>query len=431
MEQIGHLPAWDQIRVARELKLPPVADWFKQWKDFKSPFTTEDFERMKEYGEKVDELGLKWKRVWEKSVIEMAPAVIAALDGIDHATSNWLKDMGEASRAFWSDFEKAKPYFDKLIEWERKNVSDRLGPDKERRLEIGKRLDETLKALEDKYADPVEGPAPKLPDVPAPAVVPPPEGSEEKHGALPPAPDAPRSAQAGYQWPQYYKSPDAPPTTEGPTPARSFYERTVDKLKSAHEAIDPFRAMQPDMSTDKGFWASYFGDVAKYAPWAIRAGGNIRLTPTGSGSPRLRIDNRFTSHDAPRLKGPMEMPAPLAPKGAMQPAPPLGKEESSLPPFSLNETEAPPNERFESALAADKESSRRSFLDWSRLDRALKNQTGFQVEGNASITVDVNAPKGTRVDASANGMFRKMQINRAQQMGFSEYAGEAYPEPDR
>jgi hypothetical protein len=50
--------------------------------------------------------------------------------------------------------------------------------------------------------------------------------------------------------------------------------------------------------------------------------------------------------------------------------------------------------------------------------RALKGQTGGaqSVTGNATIRVDVNAPRGTKVGADAEGLFSGVQINRGMQM---------------
>lgn len=66
-----------------------------------------------------------------------------------------------------------------------------------------------------------------------------------------------------------------------------------------------------------------------------------------------------------------------------------------------------------------------SVPNWRRLDRSLANQTGaVRIEGGADISVNVVAPKGTNVDASANGMFNPPSINRSQQMGFANPNGE-------
>lgn len=49
------------------------------------------------------------------------------------------------------------------------------------------------------------------------------------------------------------------------------------------------------------------------------------------------------------------------------------------------------------------------------INEALRRQNGM-FEGKASISVDVNAPKGTKVTGQADGLFGPMQINRSMQM---------------
>lgn len=52
----------------------------------------------------------------------------------------------------------------------------------------------------------------------------------------------------------------------------------------------------------------------------------------------------------------------------------------------------------------------------SNIDNALRSQLNPAQEGSARITVDVNAPKGTKVGAEADGLFRDVQMNRSTQM---------------
>ena len=40
----------------------------------------------------------------------------------------------------------------------------------------------------------------------------------------------------------------------------------------------------------------------------------------------------------------------------------------------------------------------------------------MKVEGSGKISVDVNAPKGTRVGAQGKGLFKDVEINRQTQM---------------
>lgn len=52
-----------------------------------------------------------------------------------------------------------------------------------------------------------------------------------------------------------------------------------------------------------------------------------------------------------------------------------------------------------------------------RVNAAIAAQTGKQtIEGSANIRVDVNAPKGTKVSSSADGMFKSIEMNRTTQM---------------
>ena len=40
----------------------------------------------------------------------------------------------------------------------------------------------------------------------------------------------------------------------------------------------------------------------------------------------------------------------------------------------------------------------------------------MKVEGSGKLSVDVNAPKGTRVGAQGKGLFKTVEINRQTQM---------------
>lgn len=57
---------------------------------------------------------------------------------------------------------------------------------------------------------------------------------------------------------------------------------------------------------------------------------------------------------------------------------------------------------------------------YERIDKSLQNQTGVgapgEVKGSATIDVNVNAPKGTKVGAQADGVFKETTINRQTQM---------------
>jgi hypothetical protein len=51
----------------------------------------------------------------------------------------------------------------------------------------------------------------------------------------------------------------------------------------------------------------------------------------------------------------------------------------------------------------------RATLD-AQADRAVK------VEGHGTLTANINAPKGTDVSVGGRGIFRKIQVNRQNQM---------------
>jgi hypothetical protein len=55
--------------------------------------------------------------------------------------------------------------------------------------------------------------------------------------------------------------------------------------------------------------------------------------------------------------------------------------------------------------------------DFRRANRAqIDNGMAQRVEGTGKITVDVNAPKGTRVGAEGGGLFKKTEVQRNTQM---------------
>jgi hypothetical protein len=66
--------------------------------------------------------------------------------------------------------------------------------------------------------------------------------------------------------------------------------------------------------------------------------------------------------------------------------------------------------------------SRGRYLAWRRQldeDRAqldAANANPIKVDGSGKITVDVNAPKGTKVGAEGGGLFKDVEVNRQVQM---------------
>ena len=46
----------------------------------------------------------------------------------------------------------------------------------------------------------------------------------------------------------------------------------------------------------------------------------------------------------------------------------------------------------------------------------LNRNQSMKVEGSGKLSVDVNAPKGTRVGAQGKGLFKTVEINRQTQM---------------
>jgi hypothetical protein len=75
----------------------------------------------------------------------------------------------------------------------------------------------------------------------------------------------------------------------------------------------------------------------------------------------------------------------------------------------------PDRGHFEIAPGVGAEAAR-AIAERNRIDQSLRGQLNPAGESSAKITVDVNAPKGTRVGAEADGLFRDVQINRATQM---------------
>jgi hypothetical protein len=57
-------------------------------------------------------------------------------------------------------------------------------------------------------------------------------------------------------------------------------------------------------------------------------------------------------------------------------------------------------------------------LDRTLLDRRALSQVGdtVNVNGTGKISVDVRAPRGTKVEAEAGGLFKKTEIQRNVQM---------------
>jgi hypothetical protein len=51
-----------------------------------------------------------------------------------------------------------------------------------------------------------------------------------------------------------------------------------------------------------------------------------------------------------------------------------------------------------------------------RARSVLNRNQSMKVEGSGKISVDVNAPKGTRVGAQGRGLFKDVEINRQTQM---------------
>jgi hypothetical protein len=73
--------------------------------------------------------------------------------------------------------------------------------------------------------------------------------------------------------------------------------------------------------------------------------------------------------------------------------------------------------------------NRRSDINWARRMRDLADTEktfSHQVTGTGKLSVDVKAPSGTKVNASGEGLFKKVEMNRQTQM---EPASSGKPEP--
>ena len=55
-------------------------------------------------------------------------------------------------------------------------------------------------------------------------------------------------------------------------------------------------------------------------------------------------------------------------------------------------------------------------LNRAAMDRDMGREMTHKVEGNGKLTVDVNAPSGTKVAAEGSGIFKKVETNRQTQM---------------
>jgi hypothetical protein len=54
--------------------------------------------------------------------------------------------------------------------------------------------------------------------------------------------------------------------------------------------------------------------------------------------------------------------------------------------------------------------------DRKELDQQMAREVSHKVEGSGKLTVDVNAPAGTKVAAEGQGLFKKVETNRQTQM---------------
>src|SRR5207253_450844 len=61
--------------------------------------------------------------------------------------------------------------------------------------------------------------------------------------------------------------------------------------------------------------------------------------------------------------------------------------------------------------------------------KSINRENAQKVEGTGKLTVDVNAPRGTKVDAKGGGLFKRVQMNRSMQM--TPPASGARPAPRR
>jgi hypothetical protein len=59
------------------------------------------------------------------------------------------------------------------------------------------------------------------------------------------------------------------------------------------------------------------------------------------------------------------------------------------------------------------------------LDRDMGREVSHKVEGTGKLTVDVNAPEGTKVAAEGDGLFKTVETNRQTQMAEASSGPEA------
>jgi hypothetical protein len=64
----------------------------------------------------------------------------------------------------------------------------------------------------------------------------------------------------------------------------------------------------------------------------------------------------------------------------------------------------------------DPATGRMGGVDRSPLYRAMQSEGSHKVEGTGKLTVDVNAPAGTTVEAESGGLFKELEMNRQMQM---------------
>jgi len=71
---------------------------------------------------------------------------------------------------------------------------------------------------------------------------------------------------------------------------------------------------------------------------------------------------------------------------------------------------------YESAGGRLQYAQRAHGLDRSELDQTMAREVSHRVEGTGKLTVDVNAPAGTKVAAEGGGLFKQTEVNRQTQM---------------
>jgi hypothetical protein len=77
------------------------------------------------------------------------------------------------------------------------------------------------------------------------------------------------------------------------------------------------------------------------------------------------------------------------------------------------------NERIAQLRDGGQGESNASPVTQDQIERArsvLNRNQSMKVEGSGKISVDVNAPKGTRVGAQGKGLFKDVEIKRQTQM---------------